>query len=32
MYMIAYKNTYRHKLPITQRVAAFFTKLISSAK
>ena len=32
MYMIDYKNTYRRKLPIMQRVAALFSRLTGTAK
>lgn len=32
MYMINYKNTYRRKVPLTQRVANFFNSLINGAE
>ncbi len=32
MYMINYKNTYRRKVSLTQRVSAFFNSLINGAE
>lgn len=32
MYMLNYKNTYRRKAPLIQRMAAFFNSFINSAE
>ncbi len=32
MYMINYKNTCRRKIPLMQRIAAFFNRLVNSAE
>ena len=32
MYMINYKNTYRRKLPLFQRVVTFFNHLVIGAE
>lgn len=32
MYMINYKNTYRRKVSLTQRIAAFVNNLVNGAQ